>query len=210
VGTDSFNVDWTDGVNTGTINVTATNYINLSVGNEGVRIDFSVGDAVVANDEFSISVQDNADAAKTIALSSDVANIPANIAASQSNDLTETGNNQNALDIQALQDGQLNIKKWAYQNRGGIQSSASQVGTMDEYYNILVGDIGLLDRQAGQNRDLNQSLINQLNELRDSVSGVSLDEEMVNMMKYQYAFIAASKLITSSSELMQAVLAMRS
>jgi flagellar hook-associated protein 1 FlgK len=210
VGTDSFDVDWTDGVNSGTINVTTTNYTNLSVGNEGVRIDFSVGDAVVANDEFSISVQDNADAAKTIALSSDVADTPSNIAASQSNDPAETGNNQNALDIQGLQDGQLNIKKWAYQNRGGIQSSANQLGTMDEYYNILVGDIGLMDSQAGQNQDLQQSLINQLNELRDSVSGVSLDEEMVNMMKYQYAYVAASKLITASNELMQAVLAMRS
>jgi flagellar hook-associated protein 1 FlgK len=73
-----------------------------------------------------------------------------------------------------------------------------------------VGDIGQLDKQAGQNQDLNQTLINQLNQLRDSVSGVSLDEEMVNMMKYQYAYIAASKLVNASDQLLQTVLAMRS
>ncbi len=209
VGTDSFHVDWTAGINSGTINVTATNYTNLSVA-DGVTIDFSSGDDVGHTDKFSISVQDNADAAKTIALSSDVEDTPSNIAASQSNDPAETGNNQNALAIQALQDEQLNVKKWTYQNRGGIQSNASQLGTMDEYYNILVGDIGLLDRQAGQNQDLQQTLINQLNELRDSVSGVSLDEEMVNMMKYQYAYIAASKMVNASDQLLQSVLAMRS
>jgi flagellar hook-associated protein 1 FlgK len=79
---------------------------------------------------------------------------------------------------------------------------------MDEYYNILVGDIGLMDSQAGQNQDLQQSLINQLNELRDSVSGVSLDEEMVNMMKYQYAYIAASKMVNASDQLLQSILNM--
>ncbi len=176
----------------------------------GLQISLGAG-TVVNGNTFSITVTPNfTDSAKTIDLSSDVADTPSNIAASQSNNPAETGNNQNALDIQALQDGQLNIKKWAYQNRGGIQSSANQLGTMDEYYNILVGDIGLMDSQAEQNQDLNQSLINQLNELRDSVSGVSLDEEMVNMMKYQYAYIAASKMVNATDQLLQSVLAMRS
>jgi flagellar hook-associated protein 1 FlgK len=180
--------------------------VNVS---QGLQISLGAG-TVVNGNTFSITVSPNfTDSAKTIALSSDVADTPSNIAASQSNDPAETGNNQNALAIQALQDLRVNINKWTYQNRGGIQSSASQLGTMDEYYNILVGDIGLLDRQAGQNQDLQQSLINQLNELRDSVSGVSLDEEMINMMKYQYAYIAASKMVNASDELLQSVLNMR-
>jgi flagellar hook-associated protein 1 FlgK len=207
VGTDIFSVDWTDGVNNGTINVTATNYENLSV-RDGVRIDFGVGD-LVDGDTFSISVQDNADAAKTIALSSDVADTPSNIAASQSSDPTETGNNQNALAIQALSDEQVSTKKWTYQNRGGIQSSTNQFGTMDEYYNVLVGDIGMLTDEAGQNQNFYETMINQLNDLRDSVSGVSLDEEMINMMKYQYAYIAASKLVNASDAMLQALMQMQ-
>jgi flagellar hook-associated protein 1 FlgK len=216
VGTDAITLGWTGpGGTSGTVNFNGAGpdpYVPGTMVNVSQGLQISLGAGTVVNGQiFSITVSPNfTDSAKTIALSSDVADTPSNIAASQISDPTETGNNQNALAIQALQDEQLPINKWTYQNRGGIQSSAGQLGTMDEYYNILVGDIGLMDSQAGQNRDLNQSLINQLNELRDSVSGVSLDEEMVNMMKYQYAFIAASKIITASSELMQAVLAMRS
>jgi flagellar hook-associated protein 1 FlgK len=179
--------------------------VNVS---QGLQISLGAG-TVVNGNTFSITVAPNfTDSAKTIDLSSDVADTPGNIAASQSSNPAETGNNQNALAMQALQDGPLNIKKWTYQNRGGIQSSTNQLGTMDEYYNILVGDIGLMDSQAGQNQDLQQSLINQLNELRDSVSGVSLDEEMVNMMKYQYAYIAASKMVNASDQLLQSILNM--
>ena len=141
-----------------------------------------------------------------IALSSDVENTPGNIAASQSNDPEATGNNQNALAIQALQDEQMSTKKWTYQNRGGIRSSTNQFGTMDEYYNTLVGDMGQLDSEAGQNQDLNQTLINQLNDLRDSVSGVSLEEEMINMLKYQYGFMAASKLVNAADQMLQTLL----
>jgi flagellar hook-associated protein 1 FlgK len=159
----------------------------------------------VNGDTFSVA-PDFTGAAQDIALSSDVENTPENIAASQSSDPTATGNNQNALAIQALQDEQLNINKWTYQNRGGIQSSASQSGTMDDYYNILVGDIGSLDSEAGQNQDLNQTLINQLSDLRDSVSGVSLEEEMINLLKYQYGFMAASKLVSTADQMLQTLL----
>ncbi len=46
----------------------------------------------------------------------------------------------------------------------------------------------------------------QLSELRDSVSGVSLDEEMANLIKYQQAYTAAAKLITMSDEMLQTLL----
>ena len=215
VGTDAITLGWTGpGGTSGTVTFNGAGpgvYVPGTMVNVSQGLQISLGAGTVVNgNTFSITVSPNfTDSARTLALSSDVADTPSNIAASQSNDPTETGNNQNALAIQALQDEQLNMNKWTYQNRGGTQSSASQLGTMDEYYNILVGDIGLLDRQAGQNQDLQQSLINQLNELRDSVSGVSLDEEMVNMMKYQYAYIAASKMVNASDQLLQSVLDMR-
>jgi len=214
VGTDAITLGWTGpGGTSGTVNFAGAGpgaYVPGTMVDVSQGLQISLGAGTVVNgNTFSITVTPNfTDLAKTIDLSSDVANTPANIAASQSNTPAETGNNQNALAIQALQDGQLNIRKWTYQNRGGIQSSANQLGTMGDYYNILVGDIGLMDSQAGQNQDLQQSLINQLNEFRDSISGVSLDEEMVNMMKYQYAYIAASKMVNASDELLQAVLNM--
>ena len=42
--------------------------------------------------------------------------------------------------------------------------------------------------------------------MRDSTSGVSLDEEMANLMKYQHAYTAAARLITMSDELLRTLL----
>ncbi len=41
---------------------------------------------------------------------------------------------------------------------------------------------------------------------RESISGVSLDEEMINLVKFQTAYDAAAKLIATADELMQTVL----
>ena len=215
VGTDAITLGWTGpGGTSGTVTLAGAGpgaYVPGTMVNVSQGLQISLGAGTVVNgNTFSIAVTPNfTDAAKTIALHSDVADTPSNIAASQSSDPAETGNNQDALAIQALQDQHLNISKWTYQDRGGVQLSANQSGTMGDYYNILVGDIGQLDKEAGQSQDLNQTLINQLTQLRDSVSGVSLDEEMVNMMKYQYAYIAASKLVNASDQLLQVVLSMR-
>jgi len=80
---------------------------------------------------------------------------------------------------------------------------------MDEYYTIFVGDIGMLIEENNQNQSFNQTMIDQLNEIRDSISGVNLDEETVNLIKYQRAFTAASKLVTVCDEMLQDLLSMR-
>jgi len=145
-------------------------------------------------------------AAGAIALSSDVKGNPQNIAASSA--AGGLGNNENALAILGLQDQVADIRKWTYE-RGSAPSSQVQSLTADEYYTIFVGDMGLLGEEINQGRDFEESLINQLNEVRDSISGVNLDEEMVNLIKYQHAFEAASKLIAISDAMMQALMEIR-
>lgn len=145
-------------------------------------------------------------AAGAIALSSDVEGNPQNIAASSA--AGGSGNNENALAILGLQDQVADIRKWTYE-RGSAPSNQVQSLTPDEYYTIFVGDMGLLGEEINQGRDFEESLINQLNEVRDSISGVNLDEEMVNLIKYQHAFEAASKLIAISDAMMQALMEIR-
>ncbi|MEW6501087.1 MAG: flagellar hook-associated protein FlgK [Thermodesulfobacteriota bacterium] len=84
--------------------------------------------------------------------------------------------------------------------RGGADNS------LNGFYNALVGDIGNLGRTISRSVEFNTLVANQMSEMRDSVSGVSLDEEMANLIKYQQAFTAASRLINMSDEMLQTLL----
>jgi flagellar hook-associated protein 1 FlgK len=51
-------------------------------------------------------------------------------------------------------------------------------------------------------------MVQNLENYRQQVSGVSLDEEMVNLVKFQHAYNAAAKLITTADEMMDEILAL--
>ena len=210
VGTDSFTVDWNDGTglpgHSGTLAVTPANCSNLAV-LDGLQVSFGPGN-LVDGDTFSVNVTDNAGAAGSMAVSSDVENNPSNIAASgvpADPAVPEPGNNENALAIQALQSKTVNTQKWTYQ-KGEDPTAQSQSGTMDDYYGILVGDIGVLTADASQRQDFAQAMDTQLNNTRDSISGVNLDEETINLTKYQQAYAAASELVNVANQMFQDLL----
>jgi flagellar hook-associated protein 1 len=148
-----------------------------------------------------------AGAAATISLSGDVDGQLDHIAASGASG--EPGNNENALAIQALQNGEIEIRKWTYQERGADISSRDQSGTMDGYYTVLVGDTGLLSEENNLSIDFHQTMIDQMNAVRDSISGVNLDEEMIDLIKYQHGYAAASRLVSTVDQMLQELLQMR-
>lgn len=102
------------------------------------------------------------------------------------------GDNENALALADLQIQNVDI--------GG------QSATFDDYYNALVGEIGITARGYNNGYDFSRNMVNQLSQLRDSVSGVSLDEEMTKLIQYQQAYSAAARLIQASDEMMQTLL----
>jgi flagellar hook-associated protein 1 FlgK len=73
-------------------------------------------------------------------------------------------------------------------------------------YEDLIGRIGTDVQQSVDERDASNLVLAQIKSNKESISGVSLDEEAQNMMKYQNAFNASSKLITTADEMMQTVL----
>ena len=84
----------------------------------------------------------------------------------------------------------------------------SNSSTFEDYYNSLVSKVGGNLQSADAYFNHQSDMVVQLENRRESISGVSLDEEMINLVKFQNAYDAAAKLITTADELLQTVLNM--
>jgi flagellar hook-associated protein 1 len=71
----------------------------------------------------------------------------------------------------------------------------------------LVGQIGSQTQQVQSSRDAQQIVQQEASDARDSVSGVNLDEEAANLIKYQQAYQAAAQMIKVASDLFDSILA---
>lgn len=80
--------------------------------------------------------------------------------------------------------------------------------TFGEFYSSLVQRVGSDLSQARTLSEHQTAIVSSLQTQRESISGVSLDEEMVNLMKYQHGYEAASKLITTADEMLQTLMDM--
>jgi flagellar hook-associated protein 1 FlgK len=117
-----------------------------------------------------------------------------------------TGDNSNALDIANLQYQGVTVRRWTYE-RGSAATSQDITNTsLEEYLHAMVGSVGIESRSTQREREYNEVIYNKLNETRDNISAVSLDEEMTNLIKYQHAYTAAAKLISVADEMLTTVL----
>ncbi len=77
---------------------------------------------------------------------------------------------------------------------------------MGDFIGSLVAKLGIESGVAKTKCDNQTLLINHLNSRRESISGVSIDEELTNMMKYQHGYNAAAKVITTVDEMLEVVI----
>jgi len=112
--------------------------------------------------------------------------------------LSGPGDNGNALKLAGLQSTSLTFTVGA----------TATTTTVSSYYNSLVSKVGVDARNAETTMLQNESFMKQLNTLRESHSGVSLDEELTNLIKFQKAYSASARMITTASEMLDTVLAM--
>ena len=83
--------------------------------------------------------------------------------------------------------------------KGGVLESGTV--SVNSAVQRLTGNIGLQTRAAQMNRDA-ESTVNQSDlAARDAVSGVNLDEEAANMVRYQQAYAAAAQIISAANEM---------
>ena len=78
--------------------------------------------------------------------------------------------------------------------------------TFDEYYNSMVGEVGIQTRRTEVAQESQKNIVDQLKNIRESVSGVSLDEETTKLIEYQKAFDASARLIKTADEMFDTVL----
>ena len=78
--------------------------------------------------------------------------------------------------------------------------------TYVSYSASIASTIGNLSQNAQNLSEYHQNLMEMVRNQRESVSGVSIDEEMSNLIKFQYAYQAAARLINTADTLMQALM----
>jgi len=118
------------------------------------------------------------------------------------------GDNANALAMANVQHLDITTKQWAYDRGFDARSSITRT-TIDGYFSTMTGSMGIIARRIQSSREFADIMVNNLTEQRNSVSAVSLDEEMIKLMQYQHAFSAASKLLTVSDEMLNTLISMR-
>ena len=144
-------------------------------------------DGITGTDLFYANVTGAADFDLNPAILAD-ANL---IAASDA--LNEPGNNNIALALANLQDSLV-------MNDGDF--------TFSDFYNSLISSIGSQAQEFDFFQDSFAITVEKLEFTRDSISSVSLDEEMTNLIEAQQAFTAASRVVTTVDEMMQTILNM--
>ncbi|MGB2606631.1 MAG: flagellar hook-associated protein FlgK, partial [Candidatus Sulfotelmatobacter sp.] len=77
-----------------------------------------------------------------------------------------------------------------------------------DYYSGIVFNVGNATSNASAEQNASSLILQQLNDQRSSVSGVSLDEEAANMVQYQDAYAASAQVITTINDMMYTVVNM--
>ena len=77
--------------------------------------------------------------------------------------------------------------------------------TLDDYFADTVTNVGLKGEQAENNFLSHNAAMDDLRSLRDSISGVNIDEELADILKFQHGYNAAAKFITVWDSLIDTV-----
>lgn len=108
------------------------------------------------------------------------------------------GGNDIALAVYSLQDQVIT-------DFGGTGTNT----TMDAYYSSFIAGVGVDVQNADLNEKFNDTLLSQYVQRKESVTGINLDEEMAEVLKYQHLYQAAAKLISIADEMMQTLLSVK-
>jgi flagellar hook-associated protein 1 len=169
LGTATYEVSSDDGQTWGSAQQMPTSG-NITLG-DGITLNFAAG-TFSAGDVFSVNASS---AAANMQVDPGIVADVTKIAASAT--VNQDGDNAGSIaDIQNQNNSSL----------GGI--------TIDNYYDSLETKIGQDVSNAQNNNDQQTAILSQIDNQRQAVSGVSLDEQMMNLIQYETAYNAAGRL----------------
>ncbi|MCL1992625.1 MAG: flagellar hook-associated protein FlgK [Spirochaetes bacterium] len=90
-----------------------------------------------------------------------------------------------------------------------IRNSRVMVGrlsTFDDFFADSVGRIALMGEQSGRALETENRIMKHLRDWRQSMSGVSIDEELANMIRFQHGFNAAAQFITTVNSMLDTII----
>ena len=157
-----------------------------TIANTGFGLD-DAGPAAPGRNIFTPATATNPIQALNLSLSTDILDQPRNVPTSSRPN--EPGNNEVSRQIADLIGDQNFV--------GG--------STVNEYYASIVSEVGTLGSDARNSAESSELIGNTLFAQREAVNGVNLDEEAVNLIKFQRAFEASARIINTTSELLSIV-----
>lgn len=131
--------------------------------------------------------------ARTIELNSLIEDNPELLASRFSTNPLETGDNSAALALAGVQNG-------LFFSNGSA--------TLFDFYETTVVEIGVDTRANLQALQVEQSFVRNFERRRQEVSGVSLDEEVTQLIQFQRAFEASARVVTVTDRMLESLLAM--
>lgn len=131
--------------------------------------------------------------AGTIAVNTDIVNHPRWLTSGYSTDVLNTGDNSAAIDLANVQ------------NNLVLDTGSA---TINDFYESMIVRVGVDARANAQTLDVQQSFVDDFQQRRLEVSGVSIDEEVTQMLQFQRGFEASARVITVVDRMLDALLAM--
>ncbi|MBX3463706.1 MAG: flagellar hook-associated protein FlgK [Planctomycetes bacterium] len=83
----------------------------------------------------------------------------------------------------------------------GLDLDDLEANTIEDFYADLIGDVGFRTSAAASDLQAQRLLLQQLQAERESISGVNLDEEMVDMLRFQQSYEAAARMIAVAQQM---------
>jgi flagellar hook-associated protein FlgK len=119
-----------------------------------------------------------------------------NAAHIDSNGNVAQGDNTNALALAEVQD-----TRYSFYHQGSA--------TLDSMFNSIYSNIGATAQGATRAYDFTEGVYRGLQDRQDSLAGVNLDEELADVLSFQYMYQAAAKMISTIDTMLETILSMR-